>query len=457
MNSVLRLARKRLFRFRFIHLLAAVLVGAVVTVALLYQGYVGALADNFKGRLIYPELPGSIALHIPGFGTPPNTVWHSPTINLSLWEVTTRHGNIRMAGVIGTRLGNWPHPKEHEAWLPASLRGQVYNEVAGDSLFLTHFGEGEWQQAELTVAGYYDDGGYLSPILVSNAWARDWLGQFAIDETIVVYQQESLTQLRRGVTAIKGANLVMLDHSLHGANYLVSNMYAGGNGALLLGITFLAIGLGTFGLLVFLDSRSEMAVLKALGLKPKEASRLLLLEFSLSAVAGLLLGWCSLNLLQGRINFPLRLDLDLLRHGVILVAASFAIALFAPARLARVATVNELLLKRPILLLTQKISTIEGNRPALHDLTSQGWTCLKLEQDENGFLGSVIPVVGTFVREGELLAWRPIWFGMGEKRYVAPHDGVLQVVDPQRGVLAISDLQATVACQVGQNGGTDNE
>lgn len=457
MNSVLKLAQKRVVRFRFIHLLATVLVGAVVTVALLYQGYVGALADNFKGRLIYPVLPGEVALHAPGVCEPPNAVWHSPSLHLTMWNVTTRHGNVRMAGVIGTRQDNWPLPREHEVWLPASLRGQVYNEVAGDSLFLTYFGHGEWRQAELTVAGYYEDGRYLSPILVNQGWGRDWLGESSVDETIIVYQQEAYTVLRRNFTSIRGASLVPLDHSLHGANYLVSNMYAGGNGAILLGIAFLAIGIGTFGLLVFLDSRSEIAVLKALGLKPKEASRLLLLEFSLSALAGLLLGWYGLNLLQGHINFPIKMDLALLRLGFILVAASFTLALYAPARLANVATVSELLLKRPILLWTQKISTVEGNRPALHDLISQGWTCLQLERDDKGFLGSVIPAIGTYVRQGELLAWQPIWFGMGEKRYVSPHDGVLQVVDPLRGVLAISDLQAAATCQTGQSGGTNNE
>lgn len=457
MNSVLKLARKRVVRFRFIHLLATVLIGAVVTVALTYQGYVGALADNFKGRLIYPELPGDVALQAPGLCEQPNTARHNPTLHLTMWNVTTRHGNVRMAGVIGTRQDNWPHPKEHEVWLPASLRGQVYNEVAGDSLLLTYLGHGEWRQAELTVAGYYEDGRYLSPILVNQAWGREWLGPSAVDETIIVYPQEAYSLLRRNVTSIRGASLVPLDHSLHGANYLVSNMYAGGNGAILLGIAFLAIGIGTFGLLVFLDSRSEIAVLKALGLKPKEASRLLWIEFSLSALFGLLLGWGTLNLLQERINFPLKLDLALLRLGFILVSAAFTVALYAPARLANVATVSELLLKRPILLWTQKITPVEGSRPALHDLISQGWTCLQLERDDNGFLGSVIPVVGTYVRQGELLAWQPIWFGMGEKRYVAPHDGVLQVIDPQRGVLAISDLQAAATCQIAQNGGTDNE
>ncbi|HHW99470.1 MAG TPA: hypothetical protein GX738_07585 [Firmicutes bacterium] len=141
------------------------------------------------------------------------------------------------------------------------------------------------------------------------------------------------------------------------------------------------------------------------------------------------------------IVFPFKYDQALLLHGIQLVAISFAIALYAPARLARVAAVNELLLKRPILLFTQVISNVEGHRPALDDLVNRGWSCIKLETDEKGFLGTVVPQIGAFVRQGELLAWQPTWFGMGEKRYVAPHDGIVQVVDPKRGVVALS--QAT--------------
>lgn len=459
MSSILRLVRKRLYCFRFVHLLTAILVAAVTAVALLYQGYVGALTDNFAGRLIRPQVPGTYQLRLPGARTQPNSVWDSPNLNLVIWKLTTRHGAVRMAAVAGSRLSNWPIPKEKEAWLPLSLRGQVYDEAIGDSLSFTYFTGSEWQQAEAKVAGYYEDGGYLSPILVNHSWALSWLGETA-DQTVMIYtdsRKQTHTELRRYAASVGGASLVKLNGPLHGADYLVSSMYAGGNGAMALGIVFLAIGIGIFGLLVFLDSRSELAVLKALGLKPREAGSLLWLEFLISTLIGLLLGCVSLYWLKGYIGFPLELGLSLLRFGAILVSIAFLLALYAPARLAYVATVNELLLKRPVLLWTQVISEVEGRRPALDDLIGQGWSCLKLAQDEKGFCGTVIPAIGTYVRQGELLAWQPMWFGMAERRYVAPHDGVLQVIDPQRGVLAISKLSDATTFETVSNGGTDDE
>jgi hypothetical protein len=433
------------------------LVAAVVTVALLYQGYVGALADNFDGRLIYPDLPGAAALHLPGITALPQTFARvSPTLILATWDVTTAHGNTQVAGVIGNTSNNWPSPEGGEVWLPASLKGQVYQETIGHGLLLTHFGRGAWQQAELKVAGYYEDGGYLSPLLVNQDWVSSWLGNQSARETIYIYPEGDYSRIRDTASRIPNSRWVMLHNSLHGAKYLVGNMYAGGSGAIVLGIAFLAIGIGTFALLVFLDSRSEMAILKAHGLKPGEASRLLLLDFSLSSLLGLLLGAAGTYLLQGYISLPLKLDLTLLRYGLLLVATAFAIALFAPSRFLYVASVNELLFKRPILLFVQVINHVEGNRPALDDLTKQGLTCLKLERDESGFLGSIIPSEGNYVRKGELLAWQQIWFGMAERRYVAPHDGVLQLVDQQRGVLAISGLQVA-AYQAADNGGTDNQ
>ncbi len=441
MSSFLRLWSKRAWCFRFVHVLVAGLVAAVVVVALLYQGYVEALRQDFAGRLVFPKFPGAAAVFAPGLVQPPQQVYTQPSLHLALLNVTTRQGNVRLAAVISNGC-DWPMPKGNEAWLPASLRGHVFDEEVGDILNLTHFGRGPWQQAEVVVAGYYEDVQLLSPILVSLPWAHEWLGDYlAYAQTVLIYPEGALRQLQSNLFRIPNAQMVRLDSGFLGAKYLVSNMFAGGQFALILGILFLSIGVGIFGLLVFLDSRAEIAILKTLGLKPREVSRLLLLEFGFSTLIGLGLGWGAISIMKDYIVFPFKYDPALLLHGIQLVAISFAIALYAPARLARVAAVNELLLKRPILLFTQVISNVEGHRPALDDLVNRGWSCIKLETDEKGFLGTVVPQIGAFVRQGELLAWQPTWFGMGEKRYVAPHDGIVQVVDPKRGVVALS--QAT--------------
>jgi len=439
MNSLVRLWSKRVWCFRFVHLLVAALVAAVVVVALLYQGYVGALSESFADRLVFPQFPGAAAVFAPGLVQPPRQVTTPPNLQLALMTTTTRHGNIHLGVVLSSYAGGWPVPKGNEVWLPVSLRGHVFDEGVGDSLTLTYFGRGPWQQAEVVVAGYYEDARLLSPILISLPFAQEWLGdQLVYAQSVLVYPESALRQLRSNLYRIPNAQLVSLDSAFLGAKYLVSSMFAGGDLALVLGIVFLAIGVGIFGLLVFLDSRSEIAMLKTLGLKPGEVSRLSLFEFGFSTLIGLGLGWAVISVLQEHISFPFKYDLALLRHGFLLVGCAFALALFAPARLARVATVNELLLKRPILLFSQVISSVEGQRPALHDIISRGWSCLKLESDGSNFLGTVVPQQGAFVRQGELVGWQTTWFGMGEKRYVAPHDGIVQMVDPKRGVVAIS-------------------
>ncbi|NLW16369.1 MAG: hypothetical protein GX033_01700 [Firmicutes bacterium] len=442
MSSLLSLWSKRVWCFRFVHLLVAGLVAAVVVAALLFQGYVGAIGEDFAGRLVVPQFPGAAAVFAPGSVEPPSQITTPPNLQLSLLDVTTRHGNVRLAAVIFSNGSGWPMPQGNEAWLPASLRGQVFDEEIGDRIILTHFGGRPWKQAEVVVAGYYEDVQLLSPILVSLPWAYNWLGNdLAYSQTVLVYPEAALKQLQRNFHRIPNAEMVRLDAAFLGVKYLVRNMFAGGDLALFLGIVFLAIGISIFGLLVFIDSRSEIAILKTLGLKPGEVSRLLLMEFGFSTLLGVGLGWGAISVLQRYITFPFKYDWTLLRHGILLVVFAYTIALFAPARLARVATVNELLLKRPILLFTQVITNIEGQRPALHDLISRGWTCLKLESDGNDFLGTVVPRVGSYVRKGELVGWQPTWFGMGEKRYIAPHDGIVQVVDGKRGVVAIAPDQ----------------
>lgn len=438
MNNVLRLAAKRFYRFRFVHLLVSILVAAVVIVTLLYQGYLASLTENFAGRLQYPDLPGDVAVFLPGYATEPY-ISTPLTISLASWQLVTRHGQVTVAALRNSNLPTWPLPDRNEVWLPSSQRGQVYNEEIGDNFTFTRFTGSTLQQASLQVAGYYDDGGFFSPVLVNPVWALGWLGETA-DSTLITYPEAAYSTLLRRLSGNQGVRIVRFSELVHSAGYLVSSMYAGGNVALLLGIIFLAIGVAVFALLIFLDSRTELAILKTLGLKAGEAAGLLWVEFAIAITAGLLLGWAVLYQLAAHLSFPLTVAWPLLRFGLYFVTISYILALYIPTRLARVATVNELLLKRPILLWTKTIPIVSGRRPAYEDMLSRGWSCLELDREDDKFSVSIMPELGSIVREGELLAWQPIWFGLAEKRYLAPHAGIVQVIDPVRGLIAISKL-----------------
>lgn len=440
MSSFLILLSRRLRRFRFTYLLAALLVAAVLTAALLYQGYVNALSSQFSGRITYPEIPSAIIARQLAGAPVPVVVEAKPKVQLHLWNVGTRHGSVQLAGVGSSQLDEWPQPAAGDVWLPESLRGQVFNEKVGDRLALTYFSQQERSTATVRVAGYYADGGWLSPLLVNQAWAAAWL-EVEADSTIYAYPETAQSALQRWRERSEQPQLIHQTDIIQSANKLVGSIYSGGSGTIILGVVFLALGLGTLALLVFLDSRSEFAILKALGLRPRTVGGLLWAEFGVALLVGLGIGWGAVLLIQQQVTFPLALDTRLFSFGLLLVAVAYVVALMAPARLARVALVNELMLQRPILLWKQVISRGTDRHPAFHDLVEQGYTCLLLERDEQNFRGAILQPVGARVRQGEPLAFLPVWFGMGEKHYVAPHDGVLQVVDPARGVIAIAHEQ----------------
>lgn len=436
-RAAIFLVRRRLWRFRFIHLVIAALVATVMVAILLFQGYLVALTGQFSGQLVYPTIPGAFLARSTASGSSPGVTGAYVQLQLAVWPVTTPVGRVEMAAVTGSRLADWPSPEPGDVWLPASQQGLLYRQQVGDRLELTMFSGSAWTTREARVAGYYRDGGYLTPLLVNSKWVSEWANR-QVSSFVLICSEQASQQLQRWASGNAQAQLLTRDTIAQGAGSLVRSLYSGGFSAVLLGAIFLALGFGVLALLVFLDSRTELAVLKALGTRPREASLFFWAEFGLSALFGVALGWAAINWLQPRFDSLLVINWSVLRVALLVVAGSYGLAMLAPARLAQRAQVNDLLFRRPILLLSQSISTLQRNTPSLQDLFSRGWTCIKLEQDGDVFAGIIVRPAGAHVKLGETLAWQSTWFGLGEKRYVAPHDGILQVADPQRGVLAIS-------------------
>lgn len=431
------LAAQRLRRFRFVHLLIAPLVAMVLTGVLIWQGYLVSLTGQFTGRLDYPTLPADILARVMPGVTPPVVTDARLQLQLNCWDVVAPGGQVEMAGVTSSQLATWQEPAAGEVLLPESKHGQVFLQEVGDQITLARFSDQAWRRVQARVAGYYSDGGYLSPILVNAAWALEWVG--ANPESVMLgYPEQANKQLDRWSGLNPQAELTTSVTISQDASGLVGSLYSGGNAAVFLGCVFLALGFGILAMLVFLDSRTELAVLKAMGLRPREVGLLFWAEFGVSTLAGILLARLVMLWVGAQFADLLTLNGTVYRTGVLVVAGSFAFAMLAPARLAVRAQVNELLLRRPILLWSRTVSATERKNPGLDDLHDRGCTCIQLERDEHGFPGVVLHRQGASVMQGETLAWQSVWLGMGEKKYVAPHAGVLEVVDAQRGVLAIS-------------------
>lgn len=438
-KAVAFLIRRRLWRFRFIHLVITGLVATVMVSVLLFQGYLMALTGEFTGQLTYPTLPNACLVRIPANGILPSLWRIAPQLQLSTWSVSIAAGQVEMAGVSNTSLSDWPLPAPGEVWLPASQRGRLYTEQVGDILTVSQLGGRDWASAEARVAGYYDDGGYLSPILASMQWIGGWSRQ-SPNSTIVGYPEQAAQDLRRWASSYPEAELLTPQGIAQGASDLVSSLYSGGYAAVLMGAIFLALGFGVMALLVFLDSRTELAILKALGTRPREAGFFFWGEFSAAVLLGVPLGWWLTQWLQSRLDIPIALSGSVFRTALTVVLISYGLAMLAPARLAQRAQVNDLLFHRPVLLLSQSVSSLSRHEPSLHDLLSRGWSCIRLETDGEAFPGIVLRPVDATVKQGETLAWQSTCFGLGEKKYVAPHDGILRVADESRGVLAIEPI-----------------
>jgi len=436
-RAELFLVARRLRRFRFVHLLIAPLVAVVLTGVLIWQGYLVSLTGQSTGRVVYPTIPAEmLARVVPGV-TPPVVTDARLQLHLNCWDVVAPGGQVEMAGVTSSQLAAWREPAAGDVLLPESKRGQVFLQQVGDVITLARFSDQAWRRVQARVAGYYPDGGYLSPILVNAAWALEWVGANPTS-TLLAYPEQANKQLERWSSLNPQAELTTSVTISQNASSLVGSLYSGGYAAVFLGAVFLALAFGILAMLVFLDSRSEIAVLKAMGLRPREVGLLFWAEFGVSTVAGIVLARLVMNWVGARFADLVTQNLAVYRTGVLVVAGSFALAMLAPARLARRAMVNELLLCRPILLWSQTVSSQERKNPGLDDLCDRGWTCIQLERDEHGFPGVILHQPGDSVMQGETLAWQSVWMGMGEKKYVAPHAGRLEVVDPERGVLAIS-------------------
>ncbi|MGI6358466.1 MAG: FtsX-like permease family protein [Bacillota bacterium] len=428
---------KRLWKFKFVHLVIAAFVATVLMAIMLYQGYLVALTGQFGGKLNHPQIPTVYLARAPQGTGLPYVTSGSLQLQLSTWPVFAPGGRVEMAGVSVSRLPEWPVPEPGEVWLPASLRGSVFNEQVDDEITLTRFDGRNWTSATAKVAGYYQDGGYLTPLLANMHWVSEWVRQIP-NNTLLAYTERAGQQLERWANNFRQAELLTKHHIAQGAGSLVRSLYAGGNTAVLMGAIFLALGFGVMALLVFLDSRSELAMLKAMGIKPREAGIFFWIEFGISAGVGVLLGWLLMRWLQPRLGTTVVFNGSVFQTALLIIVGSYLLAMLIPTRLAHRAQVNDLLFRRPVLLWSEPVRETRGKQAGLSDLTSKGWTCIKLEVDDGSFPGIILRTAGSSVKEGETLAWQSTWFGLGEKRYIAPHDGILQVADHQRGVLAIS-------------------
>lgn len=436
MNNLLLLSGRR-WRTEFrSHLASVVIAAAVMTVWLLYWGYMEYMGASMSGRVLTPDFPADFAVTLPA-GTyhwvSSSNAEHLQTYQVM--EVETPIGMQSLAAVYSAGPNApLPDPGPREVWLPEGLRSTGNIDV-GSPFQIAFLEDLHYRVFEGTVAGFYRAFDFCPAIVVNGYWFGDH-GTMQDAQEVILYNWSNNSNRWPGFLP-EGATMQKASTAARLARKVVETTFSsGGQGTLLL-FLFLILGVGTFSLLSYMDSRRELALLKSMGLRPREVSGLFLLEGLFTGLLAFGLTLAVMLAIDHMTTLPLTLSASLIGQAVILGAIAFAAATAVPYILAQKATVNELLFERPVPFLRRSVTQLRRNYPTLVPLLTAGYRLVKLPTEEGGFPGICFCQAGQTVKAGETLAWMASAWGLIEHQYLAPCDGEVTQADVTQGLLVI--------------------
>ncbi len=444
MNSVLGVAVLSIRRWREAwkaHAAVIVLTAAIICAFVLFTGYLNALGRDVSGRIRPVDLAAGMLME-----APPGTELPAPFSNAygayywRIMQAATSAGVQVIAAVEHAPMASiLPEPKAGEVWLPETLGAESGLEI-GDAFHLSFHQGGRYYDLSGTVVGFYEAMDEYNPLLVS----ADWLQEQGL---AIGGRLRGLISPRPGRESLlanevrnsmRSARIIEASFVMVQAKQLVSGVFSSGIGAAILLFILLTLGMGTISMLTFLDSKRELSVLKSLGLRPVEVGTLYLAENGLTAILGSLLGIGAALVLQGKSPLPIDITTSGVTQGLFLTGSAFALGLYPTWTLARIGTVNELMLDRPIPLVRRDITGLTRRLPSLDDWLSRGYACLKLQADYDcGFQGILFRQEQDKVKAGEIVAWESVAWGLGERRYVTPCDGQVVKCNREQGLIVI--------------------
>ncbi len=435
-SNLLLLAQRRWKTAVRSHLAAVIIAAAVITAWLLYWGYLEHAHSSLSGRVRTADFPADFAITLP-----PGTQHSVPGENADIVQiyqtltVETPLGLQSLAAVYSQGAdAPLPNPEQGEVWLAGTVKLSAGIEVG--SPFQIAFLE-DWRYRVFAgrVAGFYSAHGFCPEVTVNGYWLSD--NGVILDANEVTLYRWLPNSTRWAGHLPAGATMQTAAAVTDLAGKVVSTAFAGGGSGVWLLYLFLTLGAGTFSLLSYLDSRRELALLKAMGLSPREVSGLFLLE-------GLFTGLISFGLTLGvtllidrKTSLPVTLTGSMIWRALTLGGTALAVATAVPYILARAASVNELLFGRPVPLLRRFVAESHRNYPALASLAAAGHTLVKLPIIDGGFPGICLCRAGQRVKAGQTVAWMASVWGLIEHHYLAPCDGEIIQADLAAGLLVI--------------------
>lgn len=200
----------------------------------------------------------------------------------------------------------------------------------------------------------------------------------------------------------------------------------------LLGLILLFSGISilTIGLMTFLERRSEYATLKSIGLSNAQTAAGLMLENSVSLVAGILIGSVAIYFLiesLGLLNRLTQQQIALLwMQGAILSSIICFAALLFPLRTVQAATVHQLLYAQKIPLWNERVDYLQTPRPEDVLLEQEKQLRLLRLPHTNGYLDCLLlKRTAQRIRKGETIAVMESWGGFRFQEWFSPCDGTI--------------------------------
>ena len=448
MAKMLRLARQRLKADWKIHLAAMLLTVLACSAFLIYQAYMEQMGQNFSRQTeeITPITALQVEL-IPGEYMQGAMVfdgaWRSrltPSLEASAQrlELNSAYGQLDVLALEPTPDYQGPLPAKGQVLVNESL-AQSLPRSSGAELVLSN---NETEAAvTLKVQGTFK-GDLAGQVLVLWQDVRPLAKTQAYNAFLYGLPQDLKLNTARNTLQHFYRSALIIDNQQPQilAKQTLKDSYRSFGNLVFFTFTLLTLGVLTALLLSFMDSKRELSVLKSLGLTPGELWGIFLINGILTAVLGLVLGiggaYGAAALLSSK-----GITLAILpEHTVSLlwrVAFAYALAISAPAALAKRATVNQLLYDQPIPIFSRQVTALRQRNLAFEERIAQGWQVLQLPVIEGRLEGFIFKQVGDEIKEGEVVGFSPGWWGLAYTEYVADVDGTVSEWQDASGMMVI--------------------
>lgn len=448
LRNVLRLARRRLRHSWHIHAAAVLLTALTGSAFLLYQSYLtqmGTSLDQQTHELrllsdLYVELPADGALASPVAATGAWKKRPAPVLVAAgrTFSAGSAYGRLQAFAIQPSEDYRGPSPSAGEALLPQRELERLNLQVGSTVEMLLPGGT----LVQVVLRETYEASPANSELLVNFAWYEQLSGEkgftrFMFNLIPGLGMQAAQLYLER---LYPPATIVTRQLPADLAHQAVSESHSSGSSLVILIFLFLALGVFTALLLSFMDNKRELAVLKSMGLSPRELGGLFLGSGLFTAFSGILmalgLAYQIVHFLNAR-GVMLPVEPGFLPQMLVWTSAAYAAAIGIPAALSHKATVNQLLYDQPIPLISHQVHTLRQRNLHFEEKIRRGWQVVRLPVDEGVLLGFVFKKAGDLVKKGEVLAYAPGWWGLTYTEYIASVDGRVDAWQEETGYLSI--------------------